>query len=193
MTAVAAAHMPDLLSAYASAQPGKLAVVDDRPGADVVSWTYAQLEAEANRLANVLASLGVGAGEKVIWCGPNSPRVVAVVSATRKLGAVAVPLNYRLTAEEARYIVTHSDACAAYADAEYAHLMPEPQGERTGSLRHVLIYDGAAPPWALGEDVVAQAPAEPPAAKTDGTTATMIYTSGTTGKPKGAYRKMTDL
>ena len=111
-------------------QPGKLAVVDDRPGASVVSWTYAQLEAEANRLANLLASLGVGPGEKVIWCGPNSPQVVGVVNATRKLGAVAVPLNYRLTPVEARYIVTHSDACAAYVDAEYAHLIPVPHVSR---------------------------------------------------------------
>ena len=80
---MAADQMPDLLSLYASSQPGKLAVVDDRPGSGVVTWTYAQLEAEANRLANALASLGVGPGEKVIWCGPNSPRVVAVVNATR--------------------------------------------------------------------------------------------------------------
>ncbi|HEY7359229.1 MAG TPA: AMP-binding protein, partial [Streptosporangiaceae bacterium] len=92
-----AARMPDHLSLYASSQPDKPAVIDDRPGANIVWWTYAELEAEANRLANVLASLGVGPGEKVIWCGPNSPQVVAVISATRKLGAVAVPLNHRLT------------------------------------------------------------------------------------------------
>src|SRR6516225_7284343 len=160
MTAVAAVHPPDFLTRYASSQPGKLAVIDDRPGSGVVTWTYAQLEAEANRLANALASLGVGPGEKVIWCGPNSPQVVAVVNATRKLGAVAVPLNYRLTAEEARYIVTHSDASAAYADAEYAHLIPAP----AGNLRHVLVHGGAAPPGTLGEDFVDQAPAQPPAA-----------------------------
>ena len=47
-------------TAYASTQPGKLAVIDDQPGAAVVSWTYAQLEVAANRLANALASLGVG-------------------------------------------------------------------------------------------------------------------------------------
>jgi long-chain acyl-CoA synthetase len=192
MTAVAAVPMPDLLTLYASSQPGKLAVIDDRPGAGVVSWTYAQLEVEANRLANALASLGVGPGEKVIWCGPNSPQVVAVISATRKLGAVAVPLNYRLTAEEARYIVAHCDAGIAYVDAEYAHLIPAPQDVRLGNLRHVVIYGGAAPAGMLGEDLVDQASSEPPAAGTEGTSATMIYTSGTTGKPKGAYRDGTD-
>jgi acyl-CoA synthetase (AMP-forming)/AMP-acid ligase II len=192
MTAVAAIHMPDLLTLYASSQPGKVAVIDDRPGTDVVSWTYAQLEVEANRLANVLASLGVGPGEKVIWCGPNSPQDVAVINATRKLGAVAVPLNYRLTAEEARYIVAHSDACVAYVDAEYAHLIPAPRDGHLGNLRHALVHSGAAPAGMLGEDLVAQASSEPPARETEGTGATMIYTSGTTGKPKGAYRAMTD-
>jgi len=189
---VAAVDMPDFLTLYASSQPGKLAVIDDRPGTGVVAWTYAQLEAEANRLANVLASLGVGPGEKVIWCGPNSPQVVAVVNAARKLGAVAVPLNYRLTVAEARFIVVHSDACAAYVDAEYAHLMPALRGDRLGNLRHVLVYGGTAPAGMLGEDLVAEASAEPPAGETEGTVATMIYTSGTTGKPKGAYRKITD-
>src|SRR5215471_12812915 len=190
MTDVAAVHMPDLLTLYASSQPGKPAVIDDRPGANVVSWTYAQLEAEANRLANALGSLG--AGEKVIWCGPNSPQVVAVISATRKLGAVAVPLNYRLTAAEARYIVVHSDACAAYVDAEYAHLIPAPQDGHAGNLRYVLVHGGAAPAGMLGEDLVARASAEPAATEAGGTSATMIYTSGTTGQPKGAYRRTAD-
>ncbi len=183
---------PDLLTLYASSQPGKLAVIDDQPGAEVVTWTYAQLEAEANRLASTLASAGVGPGAKVIWCGPNSPQVVAVINATRKLGAVAVPLNYRLTPAEARYIVTHSDACAAYVDAEYAHLVPAPADGEAGSLRQVLVYGGATPAGLPGEDAVAQAPAGPPRWETEGTGATMIYTSGTTGKPKGAYRSMTD-
>jgi acyl-CoA synthetase (AMP-forming)/AMP-acid ligase II len=193
MTGVAAELQPDVLTVYASAQPGKLAVIDDRPGAAVVSWTYAQLEAAANRLANALALLGVASGDKVIWCGPNSPQVVAVINATRKLGAVAVPLNYRLTAAEAHYIVAHSDACAGYVDAEYAHLLSPPDGGRLGNLRHVLVYGGAAPDGMLGEDLVAQAPAAPPAGPGEDTGATMIYTSGTTGKPKGAYRKMRDL
>jgi acyl-CoA synthetase (AMP-forming)/AMP-acid ligase II len=158
---VGAVRMPDPLTLHASSQPGKPAVIDDRPGANVVSWTYAQLEAGANRLANLLASLGVGPGEKVIWCGPNSPQVVAVINATRKIGAVAVPLNYRLTPVEARYIVTDSDACAAYVDAEYAHLIPVPHDGHAGRLRHVLAYGGAAPPGMLGDDLVAQASADP--------------------------------
>jgi acyl-CoA synthetase (AMP-forming)/AMP-acid ligase II len=185
--------MPDLLTLYAASQPGKPAVIDDRASAGILTWTYAQLEDEANRLANALNALGVGPGEKIIWCGPNSPQVVAVMNATRKIGAVAVPLNYRLTPEEAQYIVVHSDASAAYVDAEYVRLLATPGGERLGNLRHVIVYGGPAPAGMLGEDVVASAPADPPGeAEADGLGASMIYTSGTTGKPKGAYRNMTD-
>ena len=185
--------MPDLLSLYASTQPDKPAVIDDRAGAGITTWTYAQLEAEANRLANALASLGIGRGDKVIWCGPNSPQVVAVMGATRKIGAVAVPLNYRLTAEEAQYIVVHSDASVAYVDAEYTHLFEAPADEQLGNLRHVVVYGGPPPAGMLAEDIVASASAEPPPeAAAEQAGATMIYTSGTTGKPKGAYRNTTD-
>ncbi len=187
--------MPDLLSIYAATQPDKPAVIDDRGGEGIVCWTYAQLEAEANRLANALAAIGVGPGQKVIWCGPNSPQVVAVVNATRKIGAVAVPLNYRLTPEEAQYIIVHSDAAAAYVDAEYAHLFVTQPGVQLGSLRHIIVFDGTPLAGMLGADLGAAASAEPPAeaaADAEGIGATMIYTSGTTGKPKGAYRNMTD-
>ncbi len=184
--------MPDILTVYATTQPDKPAVIDDRGSAGVVSWTYAELEEVSNRLANTLASLGAGPGKKIIWCGPNSPQVVAVMNATRKIGAVAVPLNYRLTPEEAHYIIIHSDACLACVDAEYAHLFAA--DGQLGGLQQVLVYGGAAPEGMLGEDAVAGASAEPPpdASPAEGAGATMIYTSGTTGKPKGAYRAMTD-
>ena len=187
--------MPDILSVYAASQPDKPAVIDDRPDGSIVSWSYAELEAQSNRLGNVLASLGAGPGKKVIWCGPNSPQVAAVNNATRKIGAVAVPLNYRLTVEEARYIVTHSDAVVAYVDAEYAHLFEalDGQPDRQGSLRHVLVYGGAAPMGMLGDDIVASASPQPPDEIEQGIGgATMIYTSGTTGKPKGAVRHARD-
>src|SRR5579859_553725 len=102
--------MPDdILSMYAQSQPDKLGVVDDRPDGTIVAWTYAELEAQANRVGNLLLSLGAGPGTKVLWCGPNSADIVAVMNAARKVGAVAVPLNYRLTPQEALYVINHSD------------------------------------------------------------------------------------
>src|SRR5258708_16920300 len=153
--------MPDLLSIYAESQPDKPAVVDDRGGGDVARWTYAELEAGANRLGNALVSLGVTPGEKVIWCGPICRQVVAVVNAARKAGAVAVPLNYRLTPEEALYVIDNSDATIAYVDAEHAPMFARLR-DRLDKLRRVIVYGGAAPAGMLGDDFVAAASADPP-------------------------------
>jgi fatty-acyl-CoA synthase/long-chain acyl-CoA synthetase len=181
--------MPDILSVYAGSQPGKLAVVDDKPDGTVVAWTYADLEAQANRVANLLLSLGAGQGSKILWCGPNSPGVVAVINAARKIGAIAVPLNYRLTAEEACYVIDHSDARIAYVDYEHAPMFAALR-DRLEKVRHIIAVGGPAPDGMLTDADIAAAPADPPSGEGDaaGTGGTMIYTSGTTGKPKGAVR-----
>jgi fatty-acyl-CoA synthase/long-chain acyl-CoA synthetase len=186
--------MPDdILSIYAQSQPGKPAVIDDKPDGTVVTWTYAELEAQANRLANLLLSLGTGPGDKVLWCGPNSPEVIAVMSATRKIGAVAVPLNYRLTPEEALYVINHSDAGVAYVDYEHAPMFAALRG-RLEKVRHIIAVAGdkhrRAPDGMLTDADIAAAPADAPdVGDAAGTGGTMIYTSGTTGKPKGAVRE----
>ena len=71
--------MPDLLTAYAQAQPDKLAVIDDRLGVDVRTVTYAEFEAVTNRLAHVLRDHGVGPGRRrscgaarTRWASPTS-------------------------------------------------------------------------------------------------------------------------
>jgi long-chain acyl-CoA synthetase len=182
--------MPDdILTVYAKSQPDKPGVIDDRPDGTVIAWTYAELEAQANRVANLLISLGAGPGTKVLWCGPNSPQVVAVMSATRKIGAVAVPLNYRLTPEEACYVVNNSDAEVVYVDHEHAPLFAALRGQLE-KVRHVIAVGGpaggAAPDGMLTDADIAAAPASAPEARAPG--GSMIYTSGTTGKPKGAFR-----
>src|SRR5579863_6888581 len=179
----------DILSIYAQSQPDKPGVIDDKPDGTVVVWTYAELEARSNRVANLLLSVGAGPGKKILWCGPNSPEVVAIMSATRKIGAVAVPLNYRLTPEEALYVINHSDAEVAYVDYEYAPMFAAFRG-RLESVRHVIVVGGPAPEGMLGSADIAAASADAPdVGDATGDGGTMIYTSGTTGKPKGAVRK----
>src|SRR5215468_8836111 len=137
--------MPDdILSMYAQAQPDKPGVIDDKPDGTVVMWTYAELEAQSNRVGNLLLSLGTGLGQKVLWCGPNSPEVVAVMSAARKIGAVAVPLNYRLTPEEALYVINHSDAEVAYVDHENAPMFAALHGQLE-KVRHIIAVGGPDP------------------------------------------------
>jgi acyl-CoA synthetase (AMP-forming)/AMP-acid ligase II len=187
--------MPDdILTVYAGAQPDKLAVIDDRGDGDIARWTYAELEAAANRLGNALRSLGAEPGQKVIWCGPNSLPVVAVANAARKIGAVAVALNYRLTAEEARYVIQDCDAVIGYVDAEYAHLFAGLAGALP-RLRHVIVFGGPAPDGMLSSEELVSAASDqaPDVGEAAATAGAMIYTSGTTGKPKGAVRKSVDM
>src|SRR5262245_55436022 len=192
--------MPDdILSMYAQAQPDKPGVIDDKPDGTVVMWTYAELEAQSNRVGNLLLSLGTGPGQKVLWCGPNSPEVVAVMSAARKIGAVAVPLNYRLTPEEALYVINHSDAEVAYVDHEnapmFAALRDQPGGQLE-KLRHIIAVGGPDPKTPDGTsagmltdaDIAAASAEAPDVGDAAGTGGTMIYTSGTTGQPEGAVR-----
>jgi len=192
---MAAAPLADLLTLHAAERPSKLAVIDDRPAtsqkpARQVERSFAELEREANQLAHVWLELGIAPGNKLVWCGQNSLALVRAIHAARKLGVIAVPLNYRLTPEEAVYVVDNCDAVAVYADAEYAELF-EKILPRLPKVRHVLIFDGPPRQGQLDADaLLAQASSAPPAGpreRDEGST--MIYTSGTTGHPKGALRR----
>ena len=178
---------PDLLTLHAAANPHKPAVIDDRPDGTGLRWTYAQLEERANRLANVLLAQDVAPRDRVIWCGPNSPDVVTMRHAARKISATAVPLNYRFTPDEAAYVVDNCDAVFAWVDADQAALFAEIR-PRCPKLRSVAIYGGGAGTGQLdGERLIADADTATPA-RPGAEPQTMIYTSGTTGHPKGAVR-----
>lgn len=179
----------DLLTALAAALGDKPALIDDRPDGRVIEWSFSALEANANRLASVFRDHGVAPGDRILWCGHNSVWTVACGHAARKLGAVAVPLNYRLTADEAAYVTDNSDAKVAFIDAEHVALFEEIR-PRTPNLAHVLVFDGAAGnDMQAAEALLDSADAAPVEAPRDNEPGTMIYTSGTTGKPKGAVRK----
>jgi acyl-CoA synthetase (AMP-forming)/AMP-acid ligase II len=180
------------LDVQAQRLANKPALIDDRPDGTVRTWTYAELNGQANRLARVFMDLGLKPGERFIWCGPNSPGVVVAGHARAKIGATAVPLNYRLTPEEIAYIVEDSDSVLVYADADMAETLAKIRSQLS-RVRDVVIFGGTPAPGMLdGDALVARAsdadlppgPAEHAAA--------MLYTSGTTGRPKGAVRQPLD-
>jgi len=187
------ALMGDFLTAYSLTQPDKLAMVDDRPDGTLRTMTFAQLNSRSNQLANVLLEMGVRPGDsKVVWCGQNSIGLVLMINAARKLGVTAVPLNYRLSDEEAAYVTDHSDATIVYVDAEFAPMFERIRSELP-KVEHYLVFDGAVPAEMHDIDSMIDDSSVTEAAIPEGTEAgaTMIYTSGTTGKPKGALRRGT--
>ncbi|HEX2047188.1 MAG TPA: AMP-binding protein [Acidimicrobiales bacterium] len=175
----------DPIAAWAAADPDAVAVVEG-----AVTTTRSELNAEINRVSSGLAALGIKAGERGVWCGPNSTEVVVFMHACRKLGLVAVPLPYRFTAEECHHVLSDSDAAVVMVDAAYAPtiagLVP-----RLPHLRLALSFRGTCPGMRPVEEVKALgAPGEPPPKADYGTA--MMYTSGTTGRPKGAIRSRSD-
>src|SRR6478752_3733769 len=131
--------MPDLLTTYAELQPDKPAVIDDRLGGSVRTVTFAEFERSTNQLAHVLRAHGAGPGVKVVWCGQNSLGIATLVVAARKVGVTAVPLNYRLSDEEAAYVTDHSDATIVYVDAESAPMFERIRGVLP-KVQHYLVY-----------------------------------------------------
>ncbi|MBV9922429.1 MAG: AMP-binding protein, partial [Pseudonocardia sp.] len=167
---------PDSLSAQAALVPEKLAVIDP----EGERLPFAELEARANRLAHGLSGLGLVGGDPVIWCGPNGVDVLVVLHAARKTGLVAVPLAYRFTADEMRYVIADSGAALVLVDPEQAERVAAIRPELP-AVREVVVF--RSPEWRALLDGPATPPPPP-----DGTGGSMIYTSGTTGKPKGALR-----
>jgi acyl-CoA synthetase (AMP-forming)/AMP-acid ligase II len=187
----------DVIERTALSTPEKPAVVEDPPSRPVLVWSMAELDRRANRIAHALRALGVAPGETLVWCGPNSPAVVAAVHGARRAGLVAVPLNYRLTPPEAAYVVDHCDATVVLADREMAPLFAAIRKDLP-KVRHVLVYDprgepaGPPPPGMLDADRLFEEASDAPLPDAPAEGATMIYTSGTTGHPKGALRRRTD-
>ena len=176
----------DPIAAWAAADGGFPAIVE----AGRVT-TRAEMNAEINRVTSGLAALGVRAGERGVWCGPNSTQVVVFMHACRKLGLVAVPMPYRFTAEECLHVLSDSEAAVLAVDAAYAStvagLLP-----RLPALRLAVALRGAAPEgFRSWEEVTALGSADEPPPPADYGTA-MMYTSGTTGRPKGAIRSRSD-
>ncbi|WP_219412373.1 class I adenylate-forming enzyme family protein [Pseudonocardia nigra] len=176
----------DPLTALAATAGQKPAVIDPDTG---TRTTFAELEDAANRLARGLLALGLAPGDRIVWCGPNSLPVLTILHAARKAGLVAVPLSYRFTGEEMRYMIDDSGASVVVIGAEQA---PKIADAPLPAVRHVVVYGGAPTAGALAWDDVLASGAPDPLPGGASTGAAMIYTSGTTGRPKGALRDRTD-
>ena len=157
-----------------------------------VQLTYRQLDDRANRLANVLRDRGIRAGDRIAVLGKSSPEIIETVLAAAKIGAVTVPLNWRLSVRElgevvddarARLIVCHRDFLDAVAEIlSGADTVMEPIafGDPRQPLSYEQLLATSSPddPGHVGDadDVVLQ-----------------LYTSGTTGRPKGVLTSNTNL
>lgn len=151
-------------------------------------WSYAEFDDTCNALANGLAGLGVAIGDRVAVIARNSHAFAALRFAVARLGAVLVPVNFMLSAEEAQYILTHSGATVLCTDSGFAKL-GRAASPGTAIRHHIVLpseaHTEATPGLLRFEDLLRPGPA--PQRELDGRMlAQIIYTSGTESRPKGA-------
>ena len=165
----------------------QVAVLADAPGQPVRRHTYADLQAEANRLSNALRLLGVRTGDRVAIVLPQRFETAVAYMAVLQLGAVAMPLSQLFGPEALEFRLQDSAAVVALCDQATGPALQAVRA-RCPSLRQVIGMDGAFDTDVLDWAQVRTA-AHPDFALVDTAAddpAVLIYTSGTTGNPKGA-------
>jgi O-succinylbenzoate-CoA ligase len=150
-----------------------------------VRMNYAEMNTLANRCANVLTSLGIGEGDRVALLMPNSVEFCCLFYGAAKIGAVAVPLNTRLAAPEADFILSDSGSKVVIYGEALATVVDAIKADADSSCTVSNWVPAGGSIDSLGERLKA-ADANEPAGEYGGADNLFImYTSGTTGHPKG--------
>ncbi|HXG51442.1 MAG TPA: AMP-binding protein [candidate division Zixibacteria bacterium] len=149
-------------------------------------WSYREFGLEVDRAAEGFLRLGLKKGERVALMLPNCPEYLFAVFAAAKLGLVFVPVNPSYTADEAEYVLHHSESAAVLTSTDLAPLLDSlrPQLPR---LRATIVVGKDNRPGALDweRDFLGDAAAPLAGAAGPDDLASITYTSGTTDRPKG--------
>jgi acyl-CoA synthetase (AMP-forming)/AMP-acid ligase II len=147
--------------------------------------TYGEMATRARALATGLHERGVGPGQVVAVLSYNCPEFIETVFAANYLGAIAMPINWRLAAAEVRYILEHSEAGALVCDEALVDLA----NAATTGIEPTLVRASIAPDpptgWAALAELRATAHAVDQVPTDADDVHRLMYTSGTTGRPKG--------
>jgi fatty-acyl-CoA synthase len=177
--------LADLLRRSAAREPHKLAIAcgDTR-------WSYAQFHAISERVATGLGAQGIAKGDRVAILARNSHAFIALRFALARLGAVLVPINFMLKAEEVAYILRHAGARMLATDTALAPLGQDAAAQDTKVERLIWLpgEEPTAPPLGMlrFDELAASTSVVPEVALGGCDLAQIVYTSGTESLPKGA-------
>jgi long-chain acyl-CoA synthetase len=169
MEASAGVRVADVVRRFARERPQHVAL---RHGERELS--YAELDERSNRLAQALLAGGLREGSRVAYLGRSAPEVIELLFAVAKIGAVIVPLNWRLSPRELAGVLADARAPLLIADTAYRQIAE--------SLvpRALRIVGDDYEDWLGGHEAV-----DPGGRGEPGDIVVQMYTSGTTGVPKG--------
>ena len=147
--------------------------------------TYGQFFERCDRWSSALQSLDVHRGDRIVYIAPNTHAQLESFYAVPQLGAVLVPLNYRLTSDDFAYMINHCGARVVCAHEDYLEAVDRIRGQLQ-HVQHYVALEGARPGWLDYEATLGAAtPAFTPADIGERDLLTINYTSGTTSRPKG--------
>ncbi|MCG8691110.1 MAG: long-chain fatty acid--CoA ligase [Minwuiales bacterium] len=172
----------DWIAHHARRTPAKLAAIDLHSGR---RFTYAEMESRVARLAGYLGQgLGVGRGDRVGVLAANNTDMFEMQFACTRIGAVFLPLNWRLTVPELEFIVGDAGPSVLICDADFAEAGAELKS-RCG-IPHLVDVRGDGGDSAYERGIAGAEPVAGIVPLTHDDLSTIMYTSGTTGLPKGA-------
>src|SRR5450432_408788 len=153
-------------------------------------FTYADFGRRCDRWSAALQDLGVSKGDRVAYIAPNTHAQLESFYAVPQIGAVLVPINYRLIADDFTYIIKHSGATVICVHSDYLEAVEQIRHELP-EIKHVVALEGLTDPlrkagWLDYETLLANAPETfTHSAIAEDDLLTINYTSGTTSRPKG--------
>ena len=180
------AHIGEMLALHARQFPDKIAASDlDR------TLTFRLWHSRACRLANAFAGIGLGKGDRVCVLAYNCLEWLEIYAAAALAGVVVVPINFRFTGPDIRYIVENCEARALIVQDDLLGVVESVHVELPVPPANFIHFGAASCPagYRAYEDLLGQARDSQPAIDVKSSDPwTLMYTSGTTGKPKGAIR-----
>ncbi|NYG45284.1 acetyl-CoA synthetase [Bradyrhizobium sp. IAR9] len=181
----------DICDRWADKEPGRLAIIDVEPGKSTREYSFADLKAMSNRLANALSARGIGRragemGDRVGVMLPQRFETAVAHVALAKLACISIPLFTLFGPDALLHRLADSGARAIVTDASGVERI-KPLLQQLTALELIICVDGAiGPARSFAALCAAESPAFEPASTLADDPAILIYTSGTTGNPKGA-------
>lgn len=173
-----------MLDTHARLMPDRLGVRDLER-----KLTFAQWNDRACRLANALTGLGLVKGDRIAVLAYNRLEWADIYAACAKSGLIAVPLNFRLSPHEMRFIIEDCDATAVLSEFGLHEAIEDIRDVLGIPVDRYVLFGGQAAGWRDYEDLLTHSSGAAPKVRVVDTEPwALMYTSGTTGKPKGVIR-----